>query len=725
MSDRPEDLQRNFENALRYEYDVFIIFASDDQELATHILEGLEAASLRCNAQFKPNSFQIGQNVFDNVVYNVKNANRTLLLLTEKSLQSRWVTLETILALEESQRCNSLRLRMIVNNITEKDVKVFKRGILASVPHTRVDFNKKDWNCQLAKEINEEISIPAILPVGSMAHGLVFSHYTGFLSYVLPVLKEEIRKSKIYQQTPLHVSLKYYMLLPGTCNIYDDLSSEDSEDHIKIEKEEILQFERHHAGKPRKFSLTIYKISKGDEVFYFFADFPHVLKAMFSMEDKRLAEVDIRFQIARFYFTMNEMINHAENQACHNTVQLLLFNENVESMQAVLWKAVSDSVPQEVQESLSADIENMEIDQPLEKLCKVESGDSQPVIDATVSCSDDCNEDRDIAQGIFLFLDGKGKKVEINTKDQSHFKLSEASWHIFVLSKEALESNSTLSTQCMGAMADGLSCQALRVLVVIRNLEPRHVPRFIKCVNMLKVTEPNFCDKILTTMNGGPLRLEHSLPAGDVATGLAWAYVINYLVITLLGTSSEDDLGGRIQRFLRDKNEHCGCIKKLFILLPKSCTTAPDLAVEANENPDIPGVKRGTGRVTYLGRTEPVVVNTGGQLERKFFLHIYRHEDPVSKRSVCFISEYCTPANCMREMTENYKFAGLNEEELEKQSKEFCDLFPDIIQREAVKHGLGDISELVEIIYYNDKTETLLAAIESHIQTAGQEIVYA
>lgn len=38
---------------------------------------------------------------------------------------------------------------------------------------------------------------------------------------------------------------------------------------------------------------------------------------------------------------------------------------------------------------------------------------------------------------------------------------------------------------------------------------------------------------------GDALRLEHSLPAGDVATGLAWAYVINYLVITLLGKSSE------------------------------------------------------------------------------------------------------------------------------------------------------------------------------------------
>jgi hypothetical protein len=60
--------------------------------------------------------------------------------------------------------------------------------------------------------------------------------------------------------------------------------------------------------------------------YYFFADFPNVLNSMFKMEADQLAEVDIRFQIARFYYTMNEMINHAENKVCHNTVQLVLFN---------------------------------------------------------------------------------------------------------------------------------------------------------------------------------------------------------------------------------------------------------------------------------------------------------------------------------------------------------------------------------------------------------------
>lgn len=36
-------------------------------------------------------------------------------------------------------------------------------------------------------------------------------------------------------------------------------------------------------------------------------------------------------------------------------------------------------------------------------------------------------------------------------------------------------------------------------------------------------------------ISGGIVRMEHRLPSGDVATGLAWAYVINYLKITLLG----------------------------------------------------------------------------------------------------------------------------------------------------------------------------------------------
>lgn len=159
MADRPDDMHRELE-AILYDFDVFIIFASEDEELAKYVCDGLEELNLRCNAQFKQNAFQTGQNVFDNVVHNVKNANRTLLLLSEKSLKSQWVTLETILALEESQRCNSLRLRMLLDShVRERDVKMFKRGILASVPHIRLDFNREGWNKVLADEICSKSSV--------------------------------------------------------------------------------------------------------------------------------------------------------------------------------------------------------------------------------------------------------------------------------------------------------------------------------------------------------------------------------------------------------------------------------------------------------------------------------------------------------------------------------------------------------------------------------------
>ncbi|XP_053404219.1 uncharacterized protein LOC123554299 [Mercenaria mercenaria] len=725
MSDRPEDLRKELETIVKFEYDVFVIFATEDEDLAKHVCEGLEQIQLRCIAQFKHDTFQIGQNVFDNVVSNVSRSNKTLLLLTEKSLNSHWVTLETILALEESKRSNMLRVRMLLHNVAERDIKFLKRGILASVPHIKVDFNKNEWNTLLAQEINSEISLPEVLPVGSMAHGLVFSHYTGFLCHVLPVLKEEIQKTNIYKKKHLHVSTKYYMLLPGTCNIRDDLTSYDEEENIKIEKQENLKFEKPHAGKKRTFSLSIYKISKGTEEFYFFADFPNVLKAMFRMENERLADVDIRFQIARFYFTMNEMINHAENEVCHNTVQLILFNENVESMQAALWHAVSHNVPAEVLEEM----QGMHINQqPIQRLCERQSSNDKAERDATISCCDECLKDRHVADEIEEFLQNKGKYVETNPGVKS-FDLPKAKWHIFVLSQEALETSYTLAKLCMAALADSLSDNALRVLVVIRELEPRNIPRFIKSVNMLKVSEPNYCEKLLKTMTGEVLRLEHSLPAGDVATGLAWAYVINYLVVTLLGTSSPEtghlNFRGRIQKFLKDHSIPNGCIYKMFILLPKSCTTATNLADKANEGVNAVNIKKGTGFVTKLGSIEPVVCNTGGQLNRPFYLQMYKHEDPRSQRSICFIAEYCTPANCMREMVENYKFAGLEEDEMAKQCDDFVEILPNIMQREAVKKRLGDISDLVELICYDDKTESLLSAIEDHIGKGSPDIVYA
>jgi hypothetical protein len=80
------------------------------------------------------------------------------------------------------------------------------------------------------------------------------------------VLKEKLKKTKVYERCPNKVSMKYTMLLPGSCKIYADLTSCDEENGIEIKFEEKLEFTAHHAGKPRNFSLTIYKITREGQV---------------------------------------------------------------------------------------------------------------------------------------------------------------------------------------------------------------------------------------------------------------------------------------------------------------------------------------------------------------------------------------------------------------------------------------------------------------------------
>ena len=56
------------------------------------------------------------------------------------------------------------------------------------------------------------------------------------------------------------------MLLPGSCEIKDDLTSNDEDLGITIAYEETCEFVKDCSGKPRTFSLSIYKTTKGNEV---------------------------------------------------------------------------------------------------------------------------------------------------------------------------------------------------------------------------------------------------------------------------------------------------------------------------------------------------------------------------------------------------------------------------------------------------------------------------
>ena len=58
---------------------------------------------------------------------------------------------------------------------------------------------------------------------------------------------------------------------------------------------------------------------------YFIGEFPKVMYSAYQLKDKEIAAVDTRLEANRFYFTMNNLLNHCLNSKCNDTAVLLRY----------------------------------------------------------------------------------------------------------------------------------------------------------------------------------------------------------------------------------------------------------------------------------------------------------------------------------------------------------------------------------------------------------------
>jgi hypothetical protein len=59
-------------------------------------------------------------------------------------------------SIDQSQQSNTLTLRLIVNDVKDEELVNMKRGILATVPHFRLNFNDNKWEEMLVKNITRK-----------------------------------------------------------------------------------------------------------------------------------------------------------------------------------------------------------------------------------------------------------------------------------------------------------------------------------------------------------------------------------------------------------------------------------------------------------------------------------------------------------------------------------------------------------------------------------------
>jgi len=130
-----------------YKKDVFLIYAGKDEEVVKKIFDGLSGQGLHCAAQFDTKTFHPGKSIMESISKFIMGSKRTVLVLTMNALESTWISLEIILALEQSQqrKDQDLALRLLLVDTDKEKEKDLKIGHLAKIPHRFVDSKDNDW----------------------------------------------------------------------------------------------------------------------------------------------------------------------------------------------------------------------------------------------------------------------------------------------------------------------------------------------------------------------------------------------------------------------------------------------------------------------------------------------------------------------------------------------------------------------------------------------------
>lgn len=106
------------------------------------------------------------------------------------------------------------------------------------------------------------------------------------------------------------------------------------------------------------------------------------------------------------------------------------------------------------------------------------------------------------------------------------------------------------------------------------------------------------------------------MPAGDVSTGLSWAYLMNYIPLQLRGKTVND----RVQNLLKDEATNCGCLPYFYVILSSNGTN----------------VEQKGGPVEYIGKSEPVVIQQAGTKNRTYYMHMYKYTFEETGKVIIF-----------------------------------------------------------------------------------------
>ncbi|XP_075065869.1 stimulator of interferon genes protein [Mixophyes fleayi] len=163
----------------------------------------------------------------------------------------------------------------------------------------------------------------------NVAHGLAWSYYIGYLSFVLPDLKNVVKQFNEENNNLLRFpeTRKLHILMPLSCKMYGDLKEADN--NITFLKEVPPLYKDRAGIKRRVFKNNVYRIlDEEHRPYYCIVEYATPLASLYKMSDIASAAFskEDRIQQAKlFYSTLKEILENSVE--CQNTFRLVIYDD--------------------------------------------------------------------------------------------------------------------------------------------------------------------------------------------------------------------------------------------------------------------------------------------------------------------------------------------------------------------------------------------------------------
>eukprot|EP00794_Sanderia_malayensis_P007946 gene7946-8803_t len=170
----------------------------------------------------------------------------------------------------------------------------------------------------------------------SLAVGLAWSYYFGYLKIVLPNLVENINKSSSQVKDKLLRQL--FVLVPANCEVFDKVN--DADRNIEF-KENLCSIEQNTAGiHVRKYVNTLYQVDVNGEQFYAAIEYATPLRTLAYMskyKETGLSRPEAQRQAYEFWQTTQDILeNHADQPEMKKRIQFIYLEEGMSVSNEIL-----------------------------------------------------------------------------------------------------------------------------------------------------------------------------------------------------------------------------------------------------------------------------------------------------------------------------------------------------------------------------------------------------